>query len=61
MAVCQLYHAVQSLINRHQEEQVSEIPPTLLNEWENVFGVDIQSGIIQCWMFYAGTFTFEDH
>lgn len=30
--------------------------PTLLDEWKNVFATDVQSGIIQCWMFYAGIF-----
>ncbi|KOC69982.1 E3 ubiquitin-protein ligase listerin [Habropoda laboriosa] len=56
VAVCQLYHAVQSLINKHEQEQIADMSPTLLDEWKNVFVSDIQSGIIQCWMLYADSY-----
>lgn len=56
VAVCQLYHALQILINKHEQEQISDMSPTLLDEWKNVFATDVQSGIIQCWMFYAESY-----
>lgn len=43
-------------MNKHEREHISEISPTLLDEWKNVFVTDVQSGIIQCWMSYAGIF-----
>ncbi|XP_017758583.1 PREDICTED: E3 ubiquitin-protein ligase listerin [Eufriesea mexicana] len=56
IAICQLYHALQNFMNKHEREQISEISPTLLDEWKNVFVTDVQSGIIQCWMSYAGLY-----
>ncbi|XP_017893627.1 E3 ubiquitin-protein ligase listerin [Ceratina calcarata] len=53
VAVCQLFHALQSLINRHEQEKGAEMPPTLLDEWKNVFAADVQNAIVQCWMFHA--------
>ncbi|XP_076655771.1 E3 ubiquitin-protein ligase listerin [Halictus rubicundus] len=45
---CQLYHALQNVINKQEQ-----IPPTLLDEWNNVLAGDIQSSIAQIWMSYA--------
>ncbi|XP_012139948.1 E3 ubiquitin-protein ligase listerin [Megachile rotundata] len=53
VAVCQLYRAFQTLINKHEQEDKTDLPPTLLNEWKHVFASDIQSGIIQFWIHYT--------
>lgn len=57
VAVCQLYCTLQNLINKYEQEQIADFPPTLLSEWNNVFASDIQNGIIQTWLFYAGMYT----
>ncbi|KZC08965.1 E3 ubiquitin-protein ligase listerin [Dufourea novaeangliae] len=51
VAICQLYYAVQNVI--YKQEQIKDLPPTLLDEWNNVFAGDLQSGFAQTWMFYA--------
>lgn len=56
VAICQLYHAVQDLINKHEQEKIKVMSPKILDEWRNAFVSDAQSGIVQCWMLYAGTF-----
>ena len=56
VAICQLYHAVQDLINKHDQKKITVMSPKILDEWKNVFINDIQNGIIQCWMLYAGIF-----
>ncbi|XP_076296975.1 E3 ubiquitin-protein ligase listerin [Lasioglossum baleicum] len=45
---CQLYHALQNVINKQDQ-----IPPTILDEWNNVLAGDIQSSIAKIWMSYA--------
>lgn len=56
VAICQLYHAVQDLINKHEQEKINVMSPKILDEWRNAFISDAQSGIVQCWMLYAGIF-----
>ncbi|CAK9795315.1 E3 ubiquitin-protein ligase listerin [Anthophora quadrimaculata] len=56
VGVCQLYYALQNLINKHEQKQITDMSPTLLDEWKNVFVNDIQSGIIQCWMLHADSY-----
>ncbi|XP_076673514.1 E3 ubiquitin-protein ligase listerin [Andrena cerasifolii] len=53
VAVSQLYCALQYSINKHEQEQISNFPSTLLDEWNNIFAGDVQSRIIQTWLFYA--------
>lgn len=55
--MCQLYRAVQDLINKHDQEIVTaKISPKILNEWKNIFVGDIQGGITEFWMLCAGIF-----
>ncbi|XP_053980359.1 E3 ubiquitin-protein ligase listerin-like [Hylaeus volcanicus] len=56
VAVCQLYFALQNLMNRHEQEEITDLPRTLLDEWKNVFASDIQYGIIKSWMVYADSY-----
>lgn len=51
IAVCQLYHAVQTLMNKHEQEPIPELPSALLDEWINVFASSIHSDIVKIWMF----------
>ncbi|XP_031845099.2 E3 ubiquitin-protein ligase listerin [Nomia melanderi] len=51
VSTCQLYYAIQNIVNT--EEQKANLPPTLLDEWNNIFAGDIQNGIARIWMFYA--------
>ncbi|XP_070157652.1 E3 ubiquitin-protein ligase listerin isoform X3 [Polyergus mexicanus] len=53
IAVNQLYYAVQTLMNKHEQEPIPELSPALLDEWINVFANCINSGIVKTWMFYA--------
>ncbi|XP_034174521.2 E3 ubiquitin-protein ligase listerin [Osmia lignaria lignaria] len=53
VAVCQLYYALQNLINKHEQEEVADLPPTVLDEWKQVFASDIQTGIIRTWIPYT--------
>lgn len=39
---------------KHEIEKLEDLPPTLLDEWKNVFAGDIQIGIIQTWIHHAG-------
>ena len=50
--MCQLYHAVQDLIN---QEKVTIISPKISYEYKNIFD-DIQYGIIEIWVLCAGMF-----
>lgn len=50
-AISQLYYELQTLMNKHERKSIAELPPTLLDEWKNVFADDIYSNIIQTWMF----------
>lgn len=50
IAVNQLYYAVQTLMNKHEQERISELP-TLLDEWINVFAGCINSDIVKTWIF----------
>ena len=52
VAMCQLYHAVQDLIN---QEEVTIISPKISYEYKNIFD-DIQYGIIEIWVLCAGMF-----
>ncbi|KAK1131911.1 hypothetical protein K0M31_016058 [Melipona bicolor] len=56
VAICQLYYAVQDLINKCDQKKITVISPKILDEWKNVFINDIQNGIIQCWMLYADSY-----
>lgn len=56
VAICQLYHAVQDLINKHEQEKIKVMSPKILDEWRNALVSDAQSGIVRCWMLYAGIF-----
>ncbi|CAL1683944.1 unnamed protein product [Lasius platythorax] len=51
IAVCQLYYTVQTLMNKHEQEPIPELPSALLDEWINVFASSIHSGIVKTWMF----------
>lgn len=53
IAVSNLFCEVQSLMNRHEKDTISELPPTLLSEWIDVFADDIHRGIVTTWMYYA--------
>ncbi|KAG7213022.1 hypothetical protein KM043_002357 [Ampulex compressa] len=53
IAVCQLYHAIQSLIHEHKREEKADLHPASLYVWKQLFMEDIQSGILRTWMFYA--------
>lgn len=50
-AISQLYYELQSLMNKHEQETMSELPSTLLDEWKNVFAGDIHKCIAQTWKF----------
>ena len=54
--MCQLYRAVQDLINKHDQEKITIISPKILNEWKNIFIGDVQSEITEFWMLCAGMF-----
>ena len=56
VAICQLYHAVQDLINKHEQKKIKVMSPKILDEWRNAFVGDAQSGIVQCWMLYADSY-----
>ncbi|KOX73030.1 E3 ubiquitin-protein ligase listerin [Melipona quadrifasciata] len=56
VAICQLYYAVQDLINKCDQKKITVMSPKILDEWKNVFINDIQNGIIQCWMLYADSY-----
>ncbi|XP_072761402.1 E3 ubiquitin-protein ligase listerin [Anoplolepis gracilipes] len=51
IAVNELYYAVQTLMNKHEQEPIPELPLALLDEWTNVFASCINSGIVKTWMF----------
>ncbi|XP_011257020.1 uncharacterized protein LOC105251738 [Camponotus floridanus] len=51
IAINQLYYAVQTLMNKHEQERIPELPPTLLDEWINVFASCINSDIVKTWIF----------
>lgn len=53
IAVNQLYYAIQTLMNKHEQEPIPELPPALLDEWMNVFANCINNGIVKTWMFCA--------
>lgn len=55
IAVSNLYSAVQSLMNKHEKEPISELPPELLDEWKNVFLIHTQAGIAQIWISISGS------
>ncbi|KOX71819.1 E3 ubiquitin-protein ligase listerin, partial [Melipona quadrifasciata] len=50
IAMCQLYHKIQNLISKYDQEKVIT-SPEILNEWKNIFIGDIQSGITKFWIF----------
>lgn len=50
-AVSQLYYELQTLMDKHEQEPMSELPPALLDEWKNVFAGDVHSCIARTWMF----------
>lgn len=37
-------------MNGHEKNPVDMIPPTLLDEWKNVFEKDLQISILETWM-----------
>lgn len=51
ISVNQLYYAIQTLMNKHEQERIPELPPTLLDEWINVFASWINNNIVKTWMF----------
>ncbi|RLU22515.1 hypothetical protein DMN91_004793 [Ooceraea biroi] len=53
IAVSQLYCALQTLMNKHEQEPMSDLPPALLDEWKNVFANEIHSNVAQTWMYCA--------
>ncbi|XP_024938302.1 uncharacterized protein LOC107265048 isoform X2 [Cephus cinctus] len=53
IAVSELYCAVQNLMCKHEADPIEELPPTLLDEWKNVFADDLHVGITSAWMLYA--------
>lgn len=50
-AVGQLYCSIQTLMNKHTQKPMPELPPTLLDEWKNVFADDVQSAVAQTWIY----------
>lgn len=50
-AVSQLCYAIQILINKHERGSIVDLPPTLLDEWKNVFARDIYKNIVEIWKF----------
>jgi len=53
ITLSQLYYAVETVMNKHKLEPISELPPTLLDEWTNVIAGNVYNGIVQTWIFYA--------
>jgi len=53
MTLSQLYYAVETVMNKHKLEPISELPPALLDEWTNVIAGNVYNGIVQTWLFYA--------
>ncbi|XP_077267216.1 E3 ubiquitin-protein ligase listerin [Temnothorax americanus] len=49
----QLYYAVEDVMEKHKLEPIPELPLALLDEWRDVIGGDVYSGIVQTWIFYA--------
>ncbi|XP_014468985.1 PREDICTED: E3 ubiquitin-protein ligase listerin [Dinoponera quadriceps] len=52
-AASQLYCELQTLMNKHEQEPIPELPPALLDEWKNVFAWDVHSSIARTWRFCA--------
>lgn len=42
-------------MNKHSKQPMEELPPSLLDEWNNVFAADLQAGIFETWLTLAGT------
>ncbi|EZA47447.1 E3 ubiquitin-protein ligase listerin [Ooceraea biroi] len=56
IAVSQLYCALQTLMNKHEQEPMSDLPPALLDEWKNVFANEIHSNVAQTWIIQLGAY-----
>lgn len=54
VAVNKLYCAFQEIMNEHAKKPMEELPPSLLDEWRNVFATDLQVGTFETWMMFAG-------
>ncbi|KAK0182335.1 hypothetical protein PV327_000484 [Microctonus hyperodae] len=61
VAISQLFCAIQSLMNKHKEQTINELPPKLLDEWKNVFLDDAHRQIANVWMYYANSFNKKDN
>lgn len=48
-AMSQLYHELQALMNKYEQEPIPELPPALLDEWKNVFAGDVHNSIVHTW------------
>ena len=49
-----LYCAIQQIINEHSKYPMEDLPPSLLDEWKNVFAPELQVGTFHTWMTFAG-------
>lgn len=54
VGVNKLYSAVQQIMNDHAKNPMEELPPSLLDEWRNVFAAEMQLGAFETWMTFAG-------
>lgn len=54
IAVSKLYYAFQDIMNEHAKKPMEELPPSLLDEWKNVFATELQIGTFEAWMTFAG-------
>lgn len=50
IAISELYLSVQIIMNSHEKNPISELPPELLDEWKNVFLIHAQAGIARIWI-----------
>lgn len=53
IAISQMYRALQALMNSHEQEAISGLPVTLLDEWKNVFASEMCKNVAETWMHCA--------
>ncbi|KAJ8669661.1 hypothetical protein QAD02_000920 [Eretmocerus hayati] len=60
VSVSKLYEAVQMRMNIQAKEPTAELPPSLLDEWKNVFAAELQNEIFNTWTILAETYNKTD-
>ncbi|XP_058790902.1 E3 ubiquitin-protein ligase listerin [Phymastichus coffea] len=60
VGVNKLYSAIQQIMNEYAKTPIEELPPSLFEEWKNVFSNDLQSEIFNTWMTFAELYKEKD-